>query len=63
MHVMAYMGLFTFAADVIPKKQAYDSKCCFVAFILQKAFSNTLWRICKGKNMRITKGEYYAKYY
>jgi hypothetical protein len=24
MHVMAYMGLFTFAADVIPKKQAYE---------------------------------------
>ena len=23
MHVMAYMGLFTFSADVIPKNQAY----------------------------------------
>ena len=24
MHVMAYMSLFTFWANVIPKKQAYD---------------------------------------
>lgn len=24
MHVMAYMSLFTFWADVIPKKQAYE---------------------------------------
>ena len=25
MHVMAYMSLFTFCADVIPKKQAYEA--------------------------------------
>ena len=38
MHVMAYMSLFTFWADVIPKKQAYEVNACFVTHILQKAF-------------------------
>lgn len=63
MHVMAYMGLFTFSADVVPKNQAYEVNAVLQHTFCRKPFSNTLWRICKGKNMRITKGEYYAKYY
>ena len=62
MHVMAYMSLFTFWADVIPKKQAYE-----VMLFCNTHFAESLFQTHSGESVKVkyadNKREYYAKYY
>ena len=48
MHVMAYMGLFTFAADVIPKKKAYE-----VNAVLSHSFCRKPFQTHSGESVKI----------